>query len=320
MFFFAAIAVLIFTALRDTSLFPDMNNYEMYFFKREFAISYMSTDSVNIGYKWLNDLFQWTDSFQLFICFVTFFILFSYFKVIDNYSPYPLFSLFIFILIDYPLSCFLLRQYLAMATVMLSIPTIIKRNLKQYLVLMIIAFSFHVTAFVFLPMYFLYRIEDTKLGKIRMFVFLVVMILLGSVLVRITMYLSGNYYKYILGEEQGSYFRLIMKIYLLFVYLYTLRDKAWENGINKIMLCCMFMAILVCSWGLNIFMFFRMRMYFSVSEFIGIPIILKYNNRGNSSKRFLVNMMLVIYIVLLVISYNTILSNNSLSYDFFWNK
>ena len=320
-YFFIIVLLSIITGLRQISIFPDMSNYKSYFFTGEFDVAYMSTESVNIGYVWLNYIFHWTKSFQLFVFVVTVLILFSYSRSIYFYSPMIVLSFFLFILTDYPQSCFLLRQYLAMATILFSIPFIIDRQLVKYLVCIAIAYSFHTSALVFLPVYFLYKTNVTSLSKTRLYVFLGVVALLGGAFLMYTSsYLSSTYSSYISEGGLGSYARLAMKGLLLFVYFYALGQKVWENGINQVVLLCMFMAVLVCYLGIGVFIFFRMRMYFSISEIIGIPLILKYNKENKPAKKFAVNMMVIAYVVMLAVSYNTMIVENlpSYSFEFFW--
>lgn len=317
LFVFIVVVLTIVTGLRDTTIFPDMANYESYFYTGEVEISYMSTENINIGYVWLNYIFHWTKSFQLVVFVVTVLILFSYSRFIYFYSPIIVLSFFLFILTDYPQSCFLLRQYLAMATVLFSIPFIIDRQLVKYLVCIAIAYSFHTSSLVFLPIYFLYKTNVTSLSKTRLYVFLGVVALLGGAfLVYTSSYLSSTYSSYISEGGLGSYARLAMKGLLLFVYFYALGQNVWENGINQVVLLCMLMAVLVCYLGIGVFIFFRMRMYFSISEIIGIPLILKYNKENKPAKKFVVIMMVLAYVVMLAISYNTMIVENLPSYSF----
>lgn len=321
LFVFIVVLLTIITGLRNTTIFPDMANYESYFFTGEFDVRYMSTESVNIGYTWLNNIFHWTNSFQLFVFVVTVFVFFAFSKNIYEYSPFLILSLLLFVLDDYPQSCFLLRQYLAMATILFSISYITNRQLGKFLVCMTIALSFHTSALVFLPVYFLYNTNVTKRSKTRLYLLLGIVALLGGVfLMFISRYLTATYTSYITSGGLGSYARLAMKVFFLFVYFYALGQKVWENGINQIVLICMFMAVLVCYLGISVFIFFRMRMYFSISEIIGIPLIIQYNRGNDSAKKFVVNMMLLGYIVMLAISYNTMLVENlpSYSFEFFW--
>lgn len=321
LFVFIVVVLTIVTGLRNTTIFPDMANYESYFFTREFDVFYMSTESVNIGYTWLNNIFHWTNSFQVFVFAVTVLVFLAFSRSIYEYSPFLILSLFLFILDDYPQSCFLLRQYLAMATILFSIPFIINRQLVKFLACMTIALSFHTSALVFLPVYFLYNTNVTKRSKTRLYVSLGVAALLGSaVLVFISGYMTATYSSYITSGGLGSYARLAMKAFLLFVYFYALGQNVWERGINQIVLICMFMAVIVCYLGISVFIFFRMRMYFSISEIVGIPIIIQYNRGNNPTKKFVVNMMMLAYVVMLAISYNTMIVENlpSYSFEFFW--
>ena len=314
-------ALMVLTGLRKTSPFPDMVNYEVFFFTGEYYASWSTTEGVNIGYQLLNNLFHWTNSFQVFVFFVTLFIFLGFTRTIDLYSPYLFLSLFIFLIVDFHLSCFLLRQYLAVTVCLLSIPSIIDRRFVLFLVCMIVAISLHTSAVVFVPLYFLYRTDVSHPHKVWLLAGFIVASVLSGVITSIISGFLNNYYQHYLGEEgTGSLARLIMKCYLVLLYLYALKDKVWEEGINQVVFYMMLTSIVICSAGLSIPIFFRLRMVFSISEIIGIPIILKYCKDYHSFKRLIVDSMIVIYIIVLAISFNNTLIDNSITdaLTFFW--
>ncbi len=317
------VLLIIWTGLRKTSVFPDMPNYESFFYYGQFYITWADVESVNMGYKWLNVIFQWTtNSFQVFVFLVTLLILFCFAKTIERYSPYLFLSLLVFAIVDFPFSCFLLRQYLVVAVCLLSVPFIIQRDIVRFFLYILLAVSFHSAAVVFVPLYFLYRKEVTHSHKVWIYTgFGTATVLGGLIMAYVASLLSTYYQHYFVAESSGSMARLIMKVYFLFLYLYVLRQKVWETGINQVVLYMSLMAVFICAIGVNFSIFFRIRMIMSLSEIIGIPLIIKYSKSMSQRNIFLVDSMIIVYLAVLAISFNSALVNNSIAYvfSFFWN-
>ena len=321
MFFLFVVVLTIVTGLRKVSPFPDLPNYEHYFFTGEYAVSYASTENINIGYELLNNLFHWSNSFHILLFAITVFVMYGFSKTIARYSPYLFFSLFLFAIVDFHLSCFLLRQYLAVAVCLLSIPFIIERKLVKYLLCMVVASSFHTSALAFVPMYFLYRNHIKHSYKVAVYTGFGFAILFGgTIVVLLTGFLNTYYQHYLLYEGGGSIARLLMKVYLLFIYVYVLKNKVWDRGINQTVFFMMLMSVFICVCGLSIPIFYRMRMMYSISEILGIPLIILYCKNKQQLKRLVIYSMVGLYILVLAISYrNTLLDNDLVNaFDLFW--
>ena len=316
------IVLILWTGLRKTELFPDMINYEYFFNHGDFYLETATVDSVNIGYIMLNNIFHWTHSFQCFVFFVTLFIIFCFTKTIERYSPYLFLSFFVFSIVDFPFSCFLLRQYLSVAMCLLSVPFIIQRDLLRFSLYILAAISFHSAAIVFSPLFFLYRESVTHSHKVWIFTGFGTAIVLGGIIMAYVASLFSVYYQhYFESESGGSIARLIMKIYFLFLYIYVLKEKIWDPGINQVVLYMSLMAVFICAIGVNFSIFFRIRMLMSLSEIIGIPLIIKYSKAMIPQRVFMVNFMVLAYFALLAISFHSMLVNNSIArvFSLFWS-
>jgi hypothetical protein len=89
-------------------------------------------------------------------------IILAYFVLIKKYSLIPWLSIFLFITTVFYNSMFVLRQNLATAICLFSIPYIIERKLFKFLLLIFIAFSIHQTAVIFVLLYLLYPLKIDK--------------------------------------------------------------------------------------------------------------------------------------------------------------
>jgi hypothetical protein len=86
----------------------------------------------------------------------------GYFIYIKKYSLIPWLSIFLFISTVFYDSFFILRQSLAVAICLFSIPFIIKRKFWKFIILIFIAFTQHQTAIIFILLYFVYPLKINK--------------------------------------------------------------------------------------------------------------------------------------------------------------
>ena len=95
-----------------------------------------------LGYVLLSTICRWVSSsfyFELFV--IGLIVLFSYLRTIERYSESFWFSILIFFITIYPSSTYILRQYLAMSLLFLSINSIVERKTFTFFVIMLISFS-----------------------------------------------------------------------------------------------------------------------------------------------------------------------------------
>lgn len=96
--------------------------------------------------------------YRAFILLTSIFIYFSFCRFFYRYSSCVWLSVVIFIAFGYFFgSLHILRQYLAVSVVLYSYDFILKRRLVPFIVTYLIAVSFHASAILFLPTYFICR-------------------------------------------------------------------------------------------------------------------------------------------------------------------
>lgn len=119
--------------------------------------------SMEIGFLWyMKFLSLISNDFIIVLIVSSLIMLCCYYKTILTYSPYTYVSILLLLVTVFDQSIFVLRQHLAMALLTLSWDSIINRNYRRFGVFIIIAFLLHRTALVFVPLYFLYNIENKK--------------------------------------------------------------------------------------------------------------------------------------------------------------
>lgn len=318
----AILILILFCALRDGFLYPDIDNYYDYF-----RYGYTQLDlqeQFNFGYATLNHFCKLlSSSFQFLLLVVSLIILLLYSKAIKDYSPYIWLSLILFILINYYPSFFLLRQYLAIGVFLFSLRYVIKRKPIHYAICMIIALSFHTTAIVAIPVYLLYGIKNTKLNMS--------LVLIGSIVViavffKFSTYIglfSAYYAHYFEVEmEESAWKRALMKGFIFMVYLFIMRKHFYDKGINRLVFYCMVLNVVICIAAMNVMGVFRLREYFALADFVGIPIMIKQAKKMVSLNKLIALSMIVVYFVMLVLSFNSFIvgENMNNAYQFFWEN
>lgn len=140
----------------------------------------------------------------LFICSLI--TILSFLNFYKTYSVSPLLSLFLFVSLGFWGNTFnAVRQYLALSVFLFSIKYIINGNIFKYFICFIIAFNFHYSAIIMIPLYFirLFKLSWKSILVCTILSFLCVFSIepLTSLLVRITgkdyagMYISNpNFY------------------------------------------------------------------------------------------------------------------------------
>lgn len=318
----ASFSIIVFCALRDPFIYPDNISYYSAFLSDWRDVS----DTYNWGYIWFNKFiaFFWKN-YYFFSVICACIICGSYCKFIKDYSPYIFLSLILFIFINYYFSFFLIRQYLAMPFLLLSIRYIIKQKFLKFIFCIALAVSMHSTAAVFLPLYFLYQFNYNTKNMLLVFAFTIIsaasLMAVGEFLAQFfPMY---SHYMTIELEEGSAWQRAVMKVFIFFVFVYSLwkENLFYRKGINRIIFYSMILNVVICVGAMDMFGVYRLRDYFSLADFVGVPVILYYNRLNPKSKRFIVFSMTCLYVILLFISFVSFVNSDNMnnSYQFFWN-
>lgn len=299
-YFYISVFLIVICGIRDPFIYRDMPNYHYYFYHGEMLIG-DSLENINLGYEYLNNWFKYlTRSFNLFSFTLAVFINGAYLHLIKKDSQNPAFSLFLFVLVFYFSTFFLLRQYLSCTCAYISYRYILKQNVKLHLLWVGLAISFHTMAVCILPLYVLYIIPKTKLN---------VTILLGiAVFATVSMRIIAGYFAsysewysaYLNSEYEASLLRIGMKILICLVYVWVLKEKCLDKGWNSLILIFLVMEIVLYIGSSCIDGVYRMRAYFDLGEILGIPIMLQHIQIYRKPK--LAKRLIYLYIVLLVAS------------------
>ncbi len=122
---------------------------------------YSIPEYVENGYRVLNNILKKiTNDPQSIFIISAIIICGSYFYIIYKESVSPVYSILLFVLCeDYFIAMNGMRQCISTAIILLSFPYIKEKKIFKSLIFLVIAFLFHKSSIVFIPLYILYIIE-----------------------------------------------------------------------------------------------------------------------------------------------------------------
>lgn len=310
--------LILFCGLRDPFLYPDSDNYYNFFrgdvneFEENFGLGYTLLNRVSLMIN---------SSYYFLMIVISCIVILSYAKAIKRYSPYVWLSIFLFVLTSYCPSFFLLRQYLAIAFSLYSIKYIVNREPVKFGFYVLLAMSFHFSAVFVVPLYYLYGIKNSKKNMLLLAIGSIAVILFFMAISSLIGMFSAYYAKYLdWDNDSPAWQRALMKSYFLGVYLLGTSKSFYKEGINRIIFYCCLFSVVIGIAAINLYAAHRIIAYFSIAEFIGIPIIIKEVSLNSRKRIPIVYCLLFVYIIVLIVSFVSFVEGGNINneYQFFW--
>ncbi len=281
LFWLFAISLACFIGFRDMLGGFDVYIYgEVYEANSDLILIY---EPFEIGFRLYFYTLKLINADRYFMFFITAFItIVVQFLIIKKHTPiyllfFPLFILFgKFTIMDFVY----LRQGLAICLIWFSISYIEKRKLIPFILIVLIANTFHKSAILFLPMYFFYNFSLSSLNMIG--------ISISTLIVAITP-LSAFVFGKILnltddeklvnyiteGNNPVNIYYLIEVIVIIILILFF-KNKFYETQKGKLVLNGMFLYILVSLLSLTNATFVRFGWYYYFFVIIGFTYIYNF--------------------------------------------
>ena len=226
------------------------------------------------------------------LCFIS-----ALYSVLSRYSYYPKLSIIIIVLTIFNQSIFVVRQFWALSIILLSLKHVIDRKVVPFVLMVLLATTFHITALIFMPVYFLYGLNKTKLITALISIGILSILSIQAILVYGGLLIQAKS-EYLDGDSQMSVIPLVEALLLFSCYSIGMRGKVFEVGINKLLfiLCAMSVCICLGAVGQSA-IFIRLNLYFSITPFLIFPVLI-FSARGNSNKCIIYTLILIFYYIL----------------------
>lgn len=229
---FLIIALVIFSAIRYYTVGTDTPTYTS-LFRYHVDPAYLTYDlRVELGYQFLlHQLLKITNDYYIFFIAVTFLatapIVYTLRKLSSNYSL----SIFIYLTFGFYLNIFNPeRQSIAMGIFFFSLTYLVNKDFKKYLLCILLASTFHISAWLMLPMYFLchYKMKDTY----KIITCFTVSYLGSSILISYLAQNNDRYLQYTETNLEGPQGRVTLLFYVILavlVYIYGIIYRSHDE-------------------------------------------------------------------------------------------
>lgn len=303
--FLSFLCMLLLSGLRSEAIGKDVGNYVSLFksFRHidlEAVFTFRGYVRPDYGYyiitKFISVLSNNTNFFLFIIAFLTLF-LFSYF--IYKESTLPGLSVFLFISTGFYMGTFnIMRQYLAMSVLYMSIKYIRERKFLSFLIIVILASTIHPSSLFFLILYPLYSFN---VNIYSFFSVLSVSFLIGFAGFKIAPVLriisENPYFQNLGGGGHNLYFILVLMCLAGLLLFNTKKDNV------KIYFHSLYIAILLQALAFNIEIVSRITMIFQFLVIILIPNLI-----SNLKNKFLKYAFISLIVFCGILYYSTLLN------------
>lgn len=248
---------------------------------------FLISGNMEVGFFTLQKIASWSnDPRMMFILASSITVIFVYLAIKSHDSKVFIsvsFLMYLFIL--FPTSLNIMRQEIALAIVFYSLKFIFERKFSKFLFFNLLAASFHITALVIIPFYFMFSYfngelssKDKKFVLIRTIFTVVTLIFVINFDYFLSMLSNvGGFEKfddYATQLDRGSNREILLKL-LLFVVVLTFRRKLVEfDNRNKLYIFFLGIDILLTLVGFWNPFVKRVTLYFNVVQILVIPSII----------------------------------------------
>ena len=269
----------LFAGVRSYDVGTDTINYTYQYNENVGFAPYVFDDNVEKGYQIFDaTILSFTHNYFWLLFLSAFFIVYSYLRLIKTYSIDYLSSVIIFITLGLYTFIFNgLRQAFALAIMTYSIKYLLEKRLLPYLIICLLASTFHISALIMIPFYFLINLKLKTLYK-------VLSIFIGSLILssQAISYMAQNNERYESYTEGGKFgglytlgFYLILAVFIFFTNRASKIDNETFQKLSELYYMGVALLIPVALLGTNPSGPQRIISYFSWSLIIILPFVIK---------------------------------------------
>src|SRR5699024_4311729 len=247
-------------------------------------IEFLNTNNYEVGFFTLEKLSHWVGDVQ-FLFFLSSFLtlLFLYFALkqyIGKLSITLGYILYIFTV--FPDSLNAVRQQLAIAIIVFSLKYIIEKKLIKFIIYVFLASTFHITAIIVIPFYFLFHYSGQEIDRKDKYKIVLRVLFLISIVIFIASYgyfldltakLSGveRFSEYSNESGTGNNREIILNFFILLIMLFMRRSLIIFDGRNKLYIYFLIVGFLLSLSSIWNPIVSRMASYFDIALIFLIP-------------------------------------------------
>jgi hypothetical protein len=270
--------LLLLAILKRDDVGVDSSNYSTWFYICR-GISWrgiLKWNGIEPGYLALNKVIGlFTSDVWVFYAVLSLLVYPPTFIFLYNYSKYPGLSLLTFVAMGgFDFNYGILRQACAGAIVIMAYRFVRERSFKKYLICVLIATTFHWTALITIPLYFLYGLKINRNTILTLFILSVVLFGLGRQFLGIVMKLLPKYQVYEMNYNAGRNKFIFLWIMIFLIYEIFMK-KNIKDGWYHFLFSALLLAAVFQSLAMVMELFERATAYFNVGMYILYPELVR---------------------------------------------
>ena len=206
-----------------------------------------------------------------------------------------------------------LKQNIAMSLCLIALIALIENKYKIFALLFVIAFTFHISAIVFLLIFIAIKmpVKSWNLALIAL-IFLITLFAPAIIKKILSLFFSNisGLNSYIENSKTLNYKNSFVLLFLYMIFYYYKDELIEQSKINKIFLCMSLLGVCLQASATVIAEFFRAAYYFNIINMIlisNVSVIGKEKIPKELIQIFLISFIIFIF-----------LWKGSISYKFFW--
>ena len=267
-----------FHAFKDWNSLPDLPVYEQMF---KDLSRYGEVDRIDermeLGFQSLLRGVSFFSHRVIFLsCITSLLIIGIYFYTIKKYSKIVWLSVFLYLFLPYLQSLFVLRQHIAVAICLLAIPFILNRKIIPFILIIGLACTFHKSAIIFIPSYFIYNIDINKKNLFILCIFIVFLFFLKQFLISQVQHFDAYYYNVLMSKEGlANFIPVIITLLIIVLSLFLINIKTLV-GFDKLafFMCCS--CFIIALLGIGVAGVGRLAWYYTIFVIFWIPNLMSY--------------------------------------------
>lgn len=243
------------------------------------SLGYGGSEKGWIMYCWILSRISSNFYFLLFITGII--VTIAYSLTIKRYlqSSFYLLAVILYFIGPFTQSIFVLRQHLAIAIVLFGYPYIIKRRFLPSFLIMLIAFSVHISAVIVFPLIVFYHIHNNKYLLLLLLAYCLIIFIYRQYAIDFASLNIRHMDAYLEVEKESTTNakNALLLTGLLMIRLYVLKNSFLLSGITRLCSVILVLAVINSFAGIGVGTFMgRLNMYFSEITFLVVPETLSY--------------------------------------------